>query len=615
MSLFERLAAVLRIVPQLGLYNLLRVAYYRVKIALGWRPIGPADPLPPGNLFSNPKMTGIHLGAVEVLLFGWLKIHLEGVPNWHANPLNSSEQIDSNLDWPDALNALKGRDVKPFWELSRFDWLPQWALAARHGDTAALERLNTWVANWLQQNQPYRGINWACGQESAIRVMNLAISQIILGGTATPSPTLAWLVETSARRIRPTLSYALGQDNNHGSAEACALFIAGTWGQLWKMPNASEMAKIGRHWLQNRAMRLIHSDGSPCQYSTNYHRANLETFCIAELWRRYVNTEPFPKDITERIVAGTRWLNHMVDPQSGDTPNFGANDGSHLFNCSSSPYRDFRSTVSLSARLFDSATVSAYSHTNFLDKRINLFNLPPATQSWGDLGCQSYDDGGFHVIRFATVSAVMRYPRFYFRPSHADALHLDLWLGGDNLLRDAGSYSYSIEGQWLSYFGGTASHNTVQFDERDQMPRLGRFLFGDWLKAEGVQTAKGDAQCSQFAAGYRDRQGVRHHRLVTLQPGKLLVVDSVQGFACKAVLRWRLQPGDWIMEPSAECPRLVLGPERAVTLCVTASVPVFRSELVQGWESRHYLEKTSVPVLEVEVQQACTITTEVHWAL
>jgi hypothetical protein len=60
--------------------------------------------------------------------------------------------------------------------------------------------------------------------------------------------------------------------------------------------------------------------------------------------------------------------------------------------------------------------------------------------------------------------------------------------------------------------------------------------------------------------------------------------------------------------------QLVLGSEGVVTIGVSATVPFLRGELEQGWESRHYLEKIPVPVLEVEVQQSCTLTTEVHWA-
>jgi hypothetical protein len=606
---FERLAAIVRTLPMLGLGNLLRVIAYRVKIAAGLRPSVPVEPCPPGSIFANPEKTDTPLGPVELLLFGWVPSWVDGIPKWHINPLTPTDQIDSNLDWPDALRALNGRDVKPFWELSRFDWLPQWTLDARNGDIAALKRLNTWAADWVHQNPPYRGINWACGQEAAIRVMNLAMSQIILGDKAAPSSSLAWLVETSARRIRPTLNYALGQDNNHGSAEACALFIAGTWGQLWKMPDADDMAQLGRRWLENRALRLIQSDGSPCQYSTTYHRANLETFCVAELWRCHVTAAPFKVDVVKRIADGARWLNQITDPGSGDAPNFGANDGSHLFNFPHTPYRDFRPTVSLAARLFDNA--SAYSDPNFLDARVNLFNLPPATHSWVAPRGRSYNDGGFHVLRHGAAVAAMRYPRFRFRPSQADALHLDLWLGGANLLRDAGSYSYNTEPHWLNYFGGTASHNTVQFDDRDQMPRLSRFLFGDWLKAFFIDQVAEDGQTTRFGAGYRDARGASHQRRVVMRVKDIRVMDEVAGFATKGVLRWRLKPGDWRvaeLNGGVICTNI-----EGHSLTVEASMPVTRCEIVTGWESRHYLEKTPLPVLEIEIHAPGTLTTVYRW--
>ena len=61
-------------------------------------------------------------------------------------------------------------------------------------------------------------------------------------------------------------------------------------------------------------------------------------------------------------------------------------------------------------------------------------------------------------------------------------MHVDLWLGGTNVLRDGGSYSYNISNEITKYYNGVSSHNSIQFDDRDQMPVLGRFLFGSWLK-------------------------------------------------------------------------------------------------------------------------------------
>jgi len=153
----------------------------------------------------------------------------------------------------------------------------------------------------------------------------------------------------------------------------------------------------------------------------------------------------------------------------------------------------------------------------------------------------------------------------------------------------------------------------VQFDGRDQMPRLSRFLLGDWLKTERLQPLQEDDQSTHFAAGYRDGQGACHHRSVRLQDDALEVVDDVQGFARQAVLRWRLMPGDWHFESSPDGPRLTLHGGREFSLNVLADVPISRCELVEGGESRHYLEKTPVPVLEVEIQQPGTLTTQLHW--
>ena len=41
--------------------------------------------------------------------------------------------------------------------------------------------------------------------------------------------------------------------------------------------------------------------------------------------------------------------------------------------------------------------------------------------------------------------------------------------------------SYNTEDRWRIISQGLPSHNTIQFDDRDQMPRLSRFLFGSWL--------------------------------------------------------------------------------------------------------------------------------------
>jgi hypothetical protein len=140
------------------------------------------------------------------------------------------------------------------------------------------------------------------------------------------------------------------------------------------------------------------------------------------------------------------------------------------------------------------------------------------------------------------------------------------------------------------------------------MPRLGRFLFGDWLKTDWVQPLQVTEDGVSFGAAYRDGHGAYHKRTVVLQDTRLRVQDELHGFQKKAVLRWRVKPGNWQL--NGLC--LSDGKHR---LTITATVPIVRCELVEGWESRYYLQKTSLPVLEVEIDSSATISTEICWAL
>jgi len=42
---------------------------------------------------------------------------------------------------------------------------------------------------------------------------------------------------------------------------------------------------------------------------------------------------------------------------------------------------------------------------------------------------------------------------------------------------------------------------------------------------------------------------------------------------------------------------------------------VRRFELVEGWESRYYLKKTPIPVLEIEVDRPGELITTINWKI
>ena len=599
----SRLPLIARTVPRLGLRNVARVALYKLRLKLGWRPRPLPYDCPGGAVFDMVPAREANTGVASpaaLSLFGWHPVSLAAPPDWHADPFGRAPRMDPDQDWVQALAAVGDGDVKPYWELSRFYWLPQFALAARNGDSAAAARIEHWLQDWIARNPPFRGINWACGQEAAIRLMNLTLSALILDCWRNPSPAMKWLVETHARRICPTLSYALGQDNNHGTAEACALFIAGSWGQGWAMPGAARIARIGRKWVNNRALRMIQPDGSPCQYSTTYHRANLEGFCMAGLWSAATGTTGLYAAAAARVAQGARWLHAITDPDHGDAPNLGSNDSSHLFSVPHTPYRDFRPTVALAAALF----AGERPWPGYADARLDVLGLQPRGATWPPAASRSSDQGGFHILRQGCATVLMHYPRFCFRPCQADLLHVDLWIGGDNLLRDAGTFSYNMQG--AEWFSGTSAHNTVTFDGRDQMPRLGRFLFGDWLRAEDVVSVQTGADGVCAAAGYTDRQGARHHRHVLLNQEALICTDTISGSFTNACLRWRLVPREWTLVGQ----QIRAG---GTVISLNSDSGPLDLTLTKAPESRYYQHQEDIPVLEIGIDRPCTIVTKVEF--
>lgn len=601
------IATRLRTFAALGPANAARVFAYRLGLRFGIHPVQRIRAALPvgGPFFANDAVPVRGRAALthwrdEALLFGAHRAAIgDDPPAWTRDPLDDAGATDPDpstlLPWW-RIGDFSSGDIKRVWEFSRFDWVMAFAQQARTGDAAAAARLERWIGDWGRANPAFCGPNWKCAQEASIRVLHLSIAALVLGEEARPSAAMRLLVDAHVRRIEPTLSYARAQDNNHATSEAAALFVAGAWHHVAGISGAEALLRRGRALLERTVARLFAPDGSFSQYSLNYHRVALDTLSLVEVWRRRAGLEPFSPTWQARAAAAAEWLRVMVDPGSGDAPNLGANDGANLLPLTDADYRDHRPSVQLACALF--GAVRAYPPGPW-DGALDWLGVDAPTALRPLPQRAVFDDGGYAVLRHGGAMAMLRYPRFRFRPSQADALHVDLWNDGANLLRDGGSYSYNTDAEWIDYFGGVQAHNTIQFDGAPQMPRLSRFLLGDWLATE----TRGETP-DGFAAAYRHRAGWRHLRAVALGGG-LTVTDTVTGFAREARLRWRLSPGDWRIEGDT----VTNGRHR---LSIRADVPL-TLELVQGWESRRYFERTSLPVVEVTIGRPGRIVSEYCW--
>ena len=100
----------------------------------------------------------------------------------------------------------------------------------------------------------------------------------------------------------------------------------------------------------------------------------------------------------------------------------------------------------------------------------------------------SFPHGGTYLLRNTNSHAILRCTDFTSRPSHADQLHMDLWIHGHNLAIDAGTYLYSGQAPWRNGLAHTNVHNTVIVDNKDQMQMVSRFTWTNWAAAAATSS-------------------------------------------------------------------------------------------------------------------------------
>jgi hypothetical protein len=595
---------------KLGIGNFLRVAYYKFQLRSGQfqkrLPIG--KPISASFFKGSRRSTFTTLVCPDdasLLLQGQLRYFsnqltpVSDPPDWFVHS-ETGVEFPNRGHWSKIGDFGHG-DIKLIWEPSRFQWLVLAAQGyATTGGNDYLALINRWLSDWSEKNPLNQGTNWKCAQETAIRLMNLLTAALILGECQQPTPALVQMVREHCRRIYPTLHYAIAQNNNHGTSEFAALFIAGAWLNKVGKENyeSTQLLLRGRSGLEERISHLVAKDGSFSQHSVNYHRLFLETISLVEFWREECEQPAFSSGYYQRVTAAIDWLWQMTDPITGDAPNLGANDGAQLLHISGGGYRDFRPSVQFATALF----LKQRKYSKECNYLLEWFGLETDTLTAIEEQRTSklFDNGGYASLVGESCSGILRFPHFRFRPSHADLMHLEIMDQGIPVVRDGGSYSYNTDAKWLCYFPGVESHNTIEFDHSEPMPRLSRFLFGEWPEID-FQEWNVAENVIRWSGGYKDYLGRSHQRTVLLHGREWQIEDTVSGFTECATLRWRLVPSDWVLDGQK------LVSEMATIMIETEGVVIERMELVEGWESRYYNERSQVPVFEVEIKQAGTL--------
>lgn len=259
----------LRTAHRLGLNNISRVVAYRTAIRTGvYRQLSPiGKPISGPFVAFTASPTGSPGTSVDpywkneaaavlsgrLRLFSSLRRDCGFPPHWNVNAITGASTISEGLHWTE-IDPLRrvGDDIKGYWEPSRFDGLLALTLGWIASQDAQLASAwNSWLADWSLHNPANAGVNWVCGQETALRLLQtlLCAELIEMHSDSQVLSSLEAFAAEHCRRIKLTMLYATAQDNNHGTSEAAALYVgeAGSTVAVIKHEKDAEWNLAGVH--------------------------------------------------------------------------------------------------------------------------------------------------------------------------------------------------------------------------------------------------------------------------------------------------------------------------------------------------------------------------------
>ena len=149
----------------------------------------------------------------------------------------------------------------------------------------------------------------------------------------------------------------------------------------------------------------------------------------------------------------------------------------------------------------------------------------------------------------------------------------------------------------------------LEFDGFEPMPRISRFLWGDWLTLKNIEIFKNykHSKTNNFVeASYQCKKGYHNRKIEVNESGSnWLIKDEISRYSKYAILRWRLIPVSWkLVENSLESSICIIK--------INVKNALFSLKIIDGYESLFYTKSETIPVLEVKIKESpATIITEI----
>ena len=413
-------------------------------------------------------------------LLGSGPVNLGPDPDWHAD-FKSGRRWGLGYSLAMAPVPDQGHDVKVPWELSRLQHLVVLGLASTlSGDPSYRERGVLHIASFIAKNPVYRGVNWSCTMDVAIRAAQILVAE-------------GYLLEAGDERfwgeaIKSLLLHGrfIGQNledgpirGNHYVADLAGLFLCGLG--LPEFREAQGWREFAVESLCSEMHRQVTPDGLDYEASLSYHAFVTEMFLFPALLASEKG-RPFPRPYLDRLERMLEAVAILMRPD-GTLPQIGDNDDGRFLIVSQyhRSRRDWKPLLALGAYMFrrpewlaqagDAWVEGAWLlGDRFLDWRAAAQSSP----SIGGFRCHAFSEAGVYQLATGDMQMVVDAGPVgqgnNGGHAHNDTLAFDLYAFGREVLPDRGTGIYTPDVSLRNRFRSTLSHNTVQIDGEEINP-------------------------------------------------------------------------------------------------------------------------------------------------
>ena len=478
-------------------------------------------------------------------LLGYRTLWFGDPVDWHLDPVWARRSSRVHWSLVDPLDPEAVGDSKIVWELNRHQWLVRLAQAyAFTADERYAEASLQAIDGWLAANPPRAGLNWASSLEVSYRLMSWCWVLMLVRHSAALSEarlrTVLAALCVHANHVARYLSYFFSP-NTHLTGEAIGLFYAGAL--FPELKDAARWKEVGARVLVAESEKQICPDGVHFERSTCYHRYTAETYLLFLILAAR-NGIAVPHAVVDRVRSLAEFLMFIRQPD-GSMPLIGDNDGGQLLPLVERAPNDPRGVLALAAALFQRSDF-AWAADGPAPEVAWLMG-PDGVQAFDRLNAarpaagssRLFPSGGYAVMRGGwdrdahqmIVDVGPLGCSFSAGHGHADLLGVQCAIYGEPCIVDPGTYCYTPEHEWRTFFRSSAAHSTLIVDGRNQAEPDGPF---SWRARPCVRLREWrsnrrwdfvDAEHDAYA-GLPDRV-IHRRRVIFVKPEYWVVIDDL----------------------------------------------------------------------------------------